>query len=186
MSRFTVIRAVIWTASRLMPVGALVAGDASLASDAPVSYPPVAINAWAGVGVFYAHWSDPFGAGSTGSVHARLGGNAGFRFSRQLSLLAVVDFQAFVPDESDKPTLLLLAPGLRWQPESPFQFTFAAGYIHGSWVGPPSNGIGLRAIAFWPVLGGFGPYSQISFNALVERGRGTQLLDLTLGISYSF
>ncbi len=78
------------------------------------------------------------------------------------------------------------SPGLRWQPESPFQFTFAAGYVHSTLFGRSGDGVGLRAIAFWPLLGGFGPYSQISFDAYVDRGRGTQLFGLDLGISYSF
>jgi|SRR5215472_2455681 len=182
MSRLTA-RPVFRKAPALTLLGLLALGGVSLASETAASYPPVAINAWTGIGIFYLHQSDPVAGSGTGSLAARLGGDVGFRFSRQFSLLAVADYQAFLPDEDEKPGLLFLAPGLRWQPESAFQFTFAAGYAHSTWSG---NGVGFRAIAFWPVLGGFGPYSQISFNVFAPHGIATQLLDLTLGISYSF
>jgi len=164
-------------------VGSLAAVGVSLANETPASYPPVAINAWTGLGMFYLHQSDPWGGSGTASLAARVGGDVGLRFSRQFSVLAVADYQAFIPDEHEKPWLLLVAPGLRWQPESPFQFTFAAGFVHSTWSG---NGVGFRAIAFWPLRAGFGPYSQISYNVSAPRGMATQLLDLTLGISYSF
>ena len=182
MSRL-IFRTVFRVAPALTLLGLLALGSVSLASETAASYPPVAINAWAGIGIFYMHQSDPLAGPGTGSLAARLGGDVGFRFSRQFSLLAVADYQAFLPDEDEIPGLLLLAPGLRWQPGSAFQFTFAAGFAHSTWSG---NGVGFRAIAFWPLAGGFGPYSQISFNVFAPHGMGTQLLDLTLGISYSF
>jgi len=51
-------------------------------------------------------------------------------------------------------------------------------------VAPALTLLGLLALG--SVSGGFGPYSQISFNVFAPHGMGTQLLDLTLGISYSF
>ncbi len=72
MSRSTAIRAVFRKASGLALLNSLAATGASLASEEQATHPPVAINAWTGVGMFYLHQSDPFGSFGGLSLAARV------------------------------------------------------------------------------------------------------------------
>jgi hypothetical protein len=165
-------------------------GATSFANETSASYAPVAFNVWAGLGGSYEHDSGSQGSQGTANITFKIGLDVGVRFSRPLSIVVLADYQAF-PTEPHDPGLwaLLVGPGLRYEPDLRFQFTFAAGYVRttmGIPGGPIANGFGVRANAFFPLFGGFGPYAGLGFNAFSKYGRSTQLVSLTAGISYSF
>ncbi len=180
----------IRTASAFVPLVFCLAGAMSFANETSASYAPVAFNVWAGLGVSYEHDSAPSGSQSVASASFKLGADVGFRFSRQLSIVGLADYE-ILPSEPRDPALwvLMVGPGLRYQPDSLFQFTFAAGYVRTT-LGIPGgligNGFGVRANAFLPLLAGFGPYAELGVDALRKGGVSTQLVGLAVGISYSF
>ena len=182
-----------WTGALAL---ALVLGGAAQAEETTTtSYSPLAFNAFAGLGYYNLSSSTNSGTGvdvsrSNGRLGAAFGGDLGFRLSPSVAIVALAEYVPLFNTNSDDvgAHIYTVGGGFRVQPAPWAQFLFAGGYT-GSGGGTNGNndlhGWALKAIGFYPVAAGFGPYLQLGYNHLKNDFYGLNVFTANAGLSFS-
>jgi hypothetical protein len=164
----------------LCAVGALLGAGAARADDT-VTYSPFAANVWAGLGFDYFS-SSPTPAVSTSNFNfaTSFGADVGLRFTPSFAVVALGELAPIFGNINS--TMLTLGGGLRFQPSGSGQYLLGGGFSSLNQGGITTNGWGLKAIGFEPIIMGFGPYLQLAYNNF----NSTSVFGANVGISFSY
>jgi hypothetical protein len=156
------------------------AASPAIAEEARSSESRLAANVWGGVGLAEAE--------HTPLISLKGGISVGYKLSSKLSLVGLGEYHLFGDDKYTFHSIFA-GGGLRYQPVQPVELMLGAGYVLTRQEKNPQrwiNGVGLRVLAFFPLLAGFGPFAELEYSPHWGQPRTFQVAAWTLGASYSF